>query len=102
MGGCQDYGPFSGPWYNTEPIIYGALKGTIVLTTTHIAYGSQTWTLNVCNVKALFGFFSRFRAIIWHAYRVRRGSKYRNIMASGSKNQSRYGAWDLTPLGLGN
>ena len=21
MGGCQNYGPFWGPWYNTAPII---------------------------------------------------------------------------------
>ena len=23
MGGCQNYGPFWGPYYNTAPIIYG-------------------------------------------------------------------------------
>ena len=36
MGGCQNYGPFLGPYYNTAPNIYGTQKGTIILTTTHI------------------------------------------------------------------
>ena len=26
MGGCQNYGPFVGPYYNTAPIIYGTPK----------------------------------------------------------------------------
>ena len=34
IGGCQNYGPFLGPYYNTAPIISG--KGAIILTTTHI------------------------------------------------------------------
>ena len=27
MGGCQNYGPFVGPYHNTAPNIYGAQKG---------------------------------------------------------------------------
>ena len=36
MGGCQNYGPFLGPYYNTAPYISGTQKGTIILTPTHI------------------------------------------------------------------
>ena len=36
VGGCQNYGPFLGPYYNTAPIIYGTQKGTLILTTTHM------------------------------------------------------------------
>ena len=36
MGGCQNYGPFLGSYYNTAPIIQGTQKGTLILTTTHI------------------------------------------------------------------
>ena len=36
MGGCQKYGPFLGPYYNTAPIIWGTQKGTFILTTTHM------------------------------------------------------------------
>ena len=36
MGGCQNYGPFLDPYYNTAPNISGTPKGTIILTTTHI------------------------------------------------------------------
>ena len=36
MGGCQNYGPFLGPYYNTAPIIEGIQKGTLILTTTHM------------------------------------------------------------------
>ena len=36
MGGCQNYGPFLDPYYNTAPNIYGTQKGTIILTTTHV------------------------------------------------------------------
>ena len=32
MGGCQDYGPFLDPDYNTAPHIQGTQKGTIILT----------------------------------------------------------------------
>ena len=38
MGGCQNQGPFLGPYYNTAPIIQGTQKGTIILTTTHILW----------------------------------------------------------------
>ena len=34
MGGCQNYGPFLGAYYNTAPIIAGTQKGTLILTTT--------------------------------------------------------------------
>ena len=37
MGGCQNYGPFLGPYSNTAPNIQGTQKGAIILTTTHIA-----------------------------------------------------------------
>ena len=36
MGGCQNYGPFLVPYYNTAPNILGTQKGTIILTTTQI------------------------------------------------------------------
>ena len=36
MGGCQNYGPFLAPCFNTAPNIYGTEKGTIILTTTHM------------------------------------------------------------------
>ena len=36
IGGCQNYGPFLGPYYNTAPNIQGTQKGIIILTTTHI------------------------------------------------------------------
>ena len=36
-GGCQNYGPFSDPCYNTAPNIKGTQKGIIILTTTLIA-----------------------------------------------------------------
>ena len=36
MGGCQNYGPSSVPYYNTAPNIWGTQKGTIILTTTHM------------------------------------------------------------------
>ena len=36
LGGCQNSGPFWGPYYNTAPIIYGPQKGTLILTTTHL------------------------------------------------------------------
>ena len=37
MGGSQNYGPFWGPEYSTAPTIWGAQKGTPILTTTQIA-----------------------------------------------------------------
>ena len=36
--GCQNYGPFLGPYSNTAPIIYGTQKGTLILTTTHTVF----------------------------------------------------------------
>ena len=36
MGGCQNYGPFSGPLNTRCRILLSIQKGTIVLTTTHI------------------------------------------------------------------
>ena len=36
MGGCQNYGPFLGPYYNTAPMNQGTQKGTLILTSTHI------------------------------------------------------------------
>ena len=39
MGGCHNYGPFLGPYYNTAPnisIFKGTQKRTTILTTTHI------------------------------------------------------------------
>ena len=37
MGGCQNYGPFLDPNYNTAPKIWGTQKGTIILISPHIA-----------------------------------------------------------------
>ena len=42
MGGCQNYGPFLDPYYNTAPNISGTQKGTIILTTTQIPYNPLT------------------------------------------------------------
>ena len=36
MGGCQTYGPFLDPYYNTAPNILGTQKGTIILTSTQM------------------------------------------------------------------
>ena len=36
MNGCQNYGPFLDPDYNTTPNIWGTQRGSIILTTTHI------------------------------------------------------------------
>ena len=36
MSGCQNYGPFLDPCYNTAPNIWGTPTGTIILTITHI------------------------------------------------------------------
>ena len=36
MGGCQNYGPFLGPYCNTAPNIWGTQKGAIILTTSHM------------------------------------------------------------------
>ena len=35
-GGCQNYGPFLGPHYNTAPMIHGTQRGTLIFTTTHV------------------------------------------------------------------
>ena len=37
VGGCQDYGPFLDPCFNTAPNIKGTQKGTRILTTAHIS-----------------------------------------------------------------
>ena len=37
IGGCQNYAPFLGTLNNRCRIIIGAQKGTIILTTTHMA-----------------------------------------------------------------
>ena len=37
MGGCQHYGPFLDPYYNTAPNISGTQKGAIILTTTDMS-----------------------------------------------------------------
>ena len=33
VGGCQNYGPFLAPYYNTASSIYGTQKETIILVT---------------------------------------------------------------------
>ena len=38
MGGCQNYGPCLGPYYNMAPSTLGTQKGAIILMTTHIPY----------------------------------------------------------------
>ena len=40
MGGCQNYGPFWDPYFNTALNIQGSQQGTIILTTTHIEIDS--------------------------------------------------------------
>ena len=48
MGGCQNYGPFLGPYYNTAPNIVGCQKGTIILTTTLMnscIFSTQPWRI---------------------------------------------------------
>ena len=45
MGGCQNYGPFVDPYYNTAPNIQGTQKGTIILTTTHIYTYTEFWDI---------------------------------------------------------
>ena len=47
MGGCQNYGPFFGPYYNTAPNIQGNQKGAIIVGTTHIPSDCQD--LVFCN-----------------------------------------------------
>ena len=46
MGGCQNYGPFLGPYYykgvNTGPNL-GTQKGTIILTIPHILREWKAW-----------------------------------------------------------
>ena len=39
MGGCQNYGPFLGTLNNRCRMRIGTQNGTIILTTTHIAFG---------------------------------------------------------------
>ena len=39
MGGCQNYGPFLGPYYNTASNMQGTQKGTMFLTTTQMGLG---------------------------------------------------------------
>ena len=37
MGGCQNYGPLLGPYYNTANIILGTQTGPTILRTTHMS-----------------------------------------------------------------
>ena len=39
VGGCQNYGLFLGPYYNTAPDILGTQKGTMIFTTTYVNFG---------------------------------------------------------------
>ena len=43
MGGCQNYGPFSDPYYTTAPNFRVPEKGTLILTTTHICIHIYTY-----------------------------------------------------------
>ena len=64
MGGCQNYGPFLGTLNIRCRIIIGFSKGTIILTTTHIALESETRGY----VRALYiqmGDCIRFHAVVW-------------------------------------
>ena len=60
MNGCQNYGPFLDPYYDTAPCIKGTQKGAIILTATHI--GSLKGTLE-CSVGVCSGllFFELLR-----------------------------------------
>ena len=48
MGGCQNYCPFLGPYYNTAPNIESTQKGTILLTTTHMDYTAHVKQVVQC------------------------------------------------------
>ena len=43
MGGCQNYGPLLGTLNIRGRLIIGTQKGTIILTTTHIAFEARAW-----------------------------------------------------------
>ena len=42
MGGCQNYGPFLGPYIIRHLIFAASQKGAIILTTTHMGV-SENW-----------------------------------------------------------
>ena len=44
MGGCQNYGPFLDPYYNTAPNIWGTQKRTMILAT-HLGLGLRVGRL---------------------------------------------------------
>ena len=54
LGGCQNYHPFLGPYYNTAPIISGTQKGTIILTTTHFKLSTVLISKRLFQFKALW------------------------------------------------
>ena len=57
MGGCQNYGPFLGTLNIRGHIIIGTPKGTIILTTNHIAFFGKDNDLHrtLSGVGCLFG-----------------------------------------------
>ena len=53
MGGCQNYGPILGPRNIRCRIILRTQKGSIILTTTHIARSKPPSTLEMAEVHGL-------------------------------------------------
>ena len=53
MGGCQNYGPFLGPHYNTAPNTQGTKKGTTILTTTYVGLGVLRFRVWDCGIRVL-------------------------------------------------
>ena len=71
VGGCQNYGPFWDPYYNTAPNISGTQKGTIILTTTHVM------TVVMMIVMIIFNSNNRRKRVImglhWKSVRILHG-----------------------------
>ena len=57
MGSCQNYGPFLRTLNIRCRIIIRSQKGTLILTTTHMALGSKVWGLEIWaqSLIAMFG-----------------------------------------------
>ena len=73
MGGCQNYGPFLDPYYNTAPNIEGTRKRTIILTTAHIAPILPQCSPDILNIAECADFASQPQSLrVWGLeFRVR-------------------------------
>ena len=66
MGGCQNYGPFLDPYYNTAPNIEGTRKRTIILTTAHIAPILPQCSPDILNIAECADFASQPQSLrVW-------------------------------------